>query len=184
MIHFFTQYSRAINSGKTVEEAISKTMRECGDALTLTTIVLIVGFSTMLLSSFLPNYLMGVLAVSMIALAWLADFIVTPAMLALIDAQANEVLPVFDTSNAEVYGRQLIEYSDKKLHGWKDEVVLGEMHLYDKNGASVLRSFRRIGLERFGQGDKFIIKFTFPADVKGGGALRHVFAQVAPRSKA
>lgn len=89
-IHFFTKYSRAINSGKTVEQAISETMRECGDALTLTTIVLIVGFSTMLLSSFSPNYLMGVLAVSMIALAWLADFIVTPAVLAMMDIKSSE----------------------------------------------------------------------------------------------
>lgn len=88
-IHFFTKYSRAIDAGKSVEHAIADTMRECGDALTLTTIVLIVGFSTMLLSSFSPNYLMGVLAVSMIALAWLADFIVTPAVLALMDMRPS-----------------------------------------------------------------------------------------------
>ncbi len=91
-IHFFTKYSRAINSGKTVDHAIAETILECGDALTLTTIVLIVGFSTMLLSSFSPNYLMGILAVSMIALAWLADFIVTPAVLATMNMKSNDAI--------------------------------------------------------------------------------------------
>ncbi len=96
-IHFFTKYSRSINAGKTVEQAITETMYECGDALTLTTIVLIIGFSTMLLSSFSPNYLMGVLAVSMIALAWLADFIVTPAVLAMMDMRSSNTQAAADS---------------------------------------------------------------------------------------
>ena len=88
-IHFFTKYTDAINTGASAKQAIAHTIQECGDALTLTSIVLIIGFSTMLMSSFSPNYLMGVLAVSMIALAWLADFIVTPAVLAMIDIRAS-----------------------------------------------------------------------------------------------
>ncbi len=86
---------------------------------------------------------------------------------------ANDAPPVFDTENPVIYGKQLVEYSDRKLHGWKDELVAGKMSLYDTNGQSVLRSFRRIGLERFGQGDKSIIKFTSPADIKGVAALNY-----------
>lgn len=88
-------------------------------------------------------------------------------------ALANESQPTFDTDNATRYGKQLVEYSDHKLRGWKDEVVSGKMYLYDKKGRSVLRSFRRIGLERFGQGDKSIIRFTSPADIKGVAALNY-----------
>ncbi|TQV68141.1 MMPL family transporter [Exilibacterium tricleocarpae] len=91
-IHFFTKYTRAINAGSSTEQALAQTFRECGDALTLTTVVLIVGFSTLLMSSFSPNYLMGILAVSMIALAWFADFIVTPAALALMNAESSSNL--------------------------------------------------------------------------------------------
>ncbi len=86
---------------------------------------------------------------------------------------ANEVQPTFDTDDATLYGKQLVEYSDQKLHGWKDEVVSGKMYLYANNGQSVLRSFRRFGIERFGQGDKSIIQFTSPADIKGVAALNY-----------
>ena len=43
--------------------------------------VLIVGFSTLLLSDFSPNFQMGALASVMIGLAWVADFVVTAAVL-------------------------------------------------------------------------------------------------------
>lgn len=89
-IHFFSKYRHEKAKGSSTTHAIIYTIEECGDALTLTTLVLMIGFSTMLLSSFSPNYLMGVLAVSMIALAWLADFIVTPALLMLVDNQLTE----------------------------------------------------------------------------------------------
>ena len=49
--------------------------------MTVTTIVLIIGFSTLLLSDFAPNFQMGALAAVMIGLAWVADFVVTTALL-------------------------------------------------------------------------------------------------------
>jgi predicted RND superfamily exporter protein len=89
-IHFFSKYRHEKAKGNSSTHAIIYTIEECGDAITLTTLVLMIGFSTMLLSSFSPNYLMGILAVSMIALAWLADFIVTPALLMLVDNKSSE----------------------------------------------------------------------------------------------
>ena len=49
--------------------------------MTITTIVLIIGFGTLLLSDFAPNFQMGALASIMIGLAWVADFVVTAAVL-------------------------------------------------------------------------------------------------------
>ena len=49
--------------------------------MTVSTVVLMVGFSTLILSDFSPNFQMGVLAVIMIGLAWVADFLVTVAVL-------------------------------------------------------------------------------------------------------
>ncbi len=98
---------------------------------------------------------------------------ITAALLFSSPIIASESHPKFNTENAALYGKQLVEYSDKVLHGWKDEVVAGKMYLYDQQGQSVLRSFRRVGLERFGKGDKSIIKFTSPADIKGVSALNY-----------
>jgi predicted RND superfamily exporter protein len=48
-------------------------------------------------SEFAPNSMMGKLAAVMIALAWLADFLVTPAILALLpDPNAKKVAPEED----------------------------------------------------------------------------------------
>ena len=42
------------------------------------------GFAVLIFSEFAPNSMMGKLAAVMIGLAWVADFVVTPAVLALL----------------------------------------------------------------------------------------------------
>ncbi|MEM8712357.1 MAG: MMPL family transporter, partial [Planctomycetota bacterium] len=83
-IHFFTKFVRARRAGQSIEDALVYAMTQAGGALTITTIVLMIGFSTLLLSDFTPNFMMGTLATLMIALAWALDFIVTPALLSLL----------------------------------------------------------------------------------------------------
>ena len=80
-IHFFTKYVRARREGQTVPEALAAVMTQVGPALTITTVVLILGFATLLLSDFTPNVMMGALATFMIGFAWIADFVLTPAAL-------------------------------------------------------------------------------------------------------
>ncbi|MCZ6689792.1 MAG: MMPL family transporter [Planctomycetota bacterium] len=81
-IHFFTKFTRARKRGLPMEDALRAAFREVGWALTITTIVLILGFGVLATSQFRPNSMMGKLALVMIGLAWVADFIVTPALLA------------------------------------------------------------------------------------------------------
>ncbi len=81
-IHVFTKFVRARRRGFDAEEALAHVFEEAGAAVTLTTIVLVIGFATLTMSDFAPNVLMGSLAGAMIALAWLADMLVVPVLLA------------------------------------------------------------------------------------------------------
>jgi len=83
-IHFLASYVRAKRSGLSNQAAVQATFDHVGGAITTTTVVLMCGFGVLALSSFKPNQLLGQLAVSMFGLAWLADFIITPAMLSLL----------------------------------------------------------------------------------------------------
>lgn len=80
-IHFFTKFARGRQEGKTPEESLSYAIHVSGAAMTITTGVLIIGFGTLLLSDFSPNFQMGALAGLMIGLAWFFDFVVTTAVL-------------------------------------------------------------------------------------------------------
>ena len=93
-IHFFTKFYRAQRRGSDARAALIYSLTESGPAITITTFVLIIGFGTLLLSDFAPNFQMGFLASVMIALAWFADFVITAAVLSLsptrnVDGTAN-----------------------------------------------------------------------------------------------
>ncbi|HJM61065.1 MAG TPA: hypothetical protein QF813_06205, partial [Alphaproteobacteria bacterium] len=57
-----------------------------GVALTVTSFVLVGGFSVLALSSFLPNEVMGLMMAIAIACALLADFLLLPPLLIAMDA--------------------------------------------------------------------------------------------------
>ena len=80
-IHFLTKYTRARAAGLDPKPAIRATFRHVGAALTYTTIILVFGFATMTFATFRPNAMIGFLGAAMIALAWVADFLLTPAVL-------------------------------------------------------------------------------------------------------
>lgn len=89
-IHFFAKYVRVRRQGMDMHAALAAVMHQVGPALSITTGVLMIGFSTLLLSDFTPNRMMGALATVMIGLAWVADFILTPAALSLTSRRAAE----------------------------------------------------------------------------------------------
>lgn len=83
-IHFLTKYTRARARGLDTVDAISCTYREVGVAITYTSIVLACGFAMMSFATFRANVMIGILGAAMIGLAWLADFVLTPAVLSFI----------------------------------------------------------------------------------------------------
>ena len=86
-IHFLTHYTRARDRGLAPHAAVKQTFREIGRALSYTTIVLVCGFAVMSFAYFRPNAMVGYLGATMIALAWIADFVVTPAVLSYLPAK-------------------------------------------------------------------------------------------------
>jgi predicted RND superfamily exporter protein len=85
-IHFLSKYSRARREkGLNSEDAIRYAFATVGSALFVTTIVLIVGFSVLILSGFAINKIMGMLTVIIIAFAFIADFFLLPSLLMLLD---------------------------------------------------------------------------------------------------
>jgi len=81
-------------------------------------------------------------------------------------------LPKFETAEATTYGRQLADYADLYDTGWKDSYALSTMTLFDANGDSVKRNSVQLILEK-ASGDKSIVRFMTPAEIKGVAALTH-----------
>ncbi|MCA0404136.1 MAG: MMPL family transporter [Proteobacteria bacterium] len=96
-IHFLAKFLRAHRSGKNNKEAILHTLRETGGALIMTSVILVVGFGILIFSGFLVNANMGLLSAIIIALALLADFVITPAVLITLFKEKD-----FDENTAEV----------------------------------------------------------------------------------
>lgn len=83
-IHLFSKFRHFQSQGFAPPVALRLAFAQVGGALTLTTVVLVLGFSMLTLGTFRPNIVTGYLGASMIGLAWLADFVLTPALLSLL----------------------------------------------------------------------------------------------------
>ncbi len=92
-IHLFSKFSDARRAGASMEDALRMALRKVGNALSWTTLVLVLGFSVMSLSAFRPNMMIGALGAVMVLLAWVADLVVTPVLLTLIEKRQTEKLP-------------------------------------------------------------------------------------------
>jgi hypothetical protein len=80
--------------------------------------------------------------------------------------------PVFDKSDPSAYGRSLAQYMDAYDSGWRDQYSKSRVILRDANGDSVSREFRQMVLEG-SVGDKSLVRFMSPPDVRGVSALTH-----------
>jgi hypothetical protein len=85
-------------------------------------------------------------------------------------------VPAFQTEDAQAYGQALAAYADAYDSGWIDEYASSTMSLYDARGDVVVRKTVRMLLEGE-QGDKTIIRFLSPAEIKGVAALTHEHPQ-------
>ena len=79
--------------------------------------------------------------------------------------------PTFKSDDAVGHGKAVASFADVYDRGWRDEVTRGRMTLFDAGGDSVQRSFSRMAYERATKGDKLIIRFLSPAEIKGVSAL-------------
>lgn len=85
-VHFLNAYLRAKREqGKNSDDAIRYAFSHVGKALWVTSLVLIVGFGVLTFSAFSPNADMGLLTAITIGMALVADFLLLPPLLMLID---------------------------------------------------------------------------------------------------
>ncbi|NOX91396.1 MAG: MMPL family transporter, partial [Gammaproteobacteria bacterium] len=85
-VHFLSKYLRARREkGLDAEEAVRYAFRNVGMALLTTSMVLVIGFMVLSLSSFELNAGMGLLTAIVITFALLADFLLLPPILMLFD---------------------------------------------------------------------------------------------------
>jgi len=81
-VHFLSKYLRARREkGLNAEEAVRYAFLNVGTALIITTIVLVAGFSVLILSSFKINTDLGMITALTIGIALIVDFVLLPALL-------------------------------------------------------------------------------------------------------
>jgi len=87
-VHFLSKYHRARHEqGLNVHDGIRYAFEHVGRALITTTIVLVAGFSVLMLSDFLLNWQTGVLTIMTISIALLLDLFLLPALIMFLDRE-------------------------------------------------------------------------------------------------
>ena len=84
-IHFLSKYQLAKQDGLSTKDAIHSSFTHVGRALLVTTIVLVIGFMVLTMSSFKMNADMGLLTAIIIVIALIVDFLLLPALLLIFD---------------------------------------------------------------------------------------------------
>ena len=85
MVHFLSKFNYARKAGHDTRAAVQYTLEHVGGALISTSVILVAGFSVLMLSGFKLNFVLGALSALTIAIALLVDFTFLPAILRLTD---------------------------------------------------------------------------------------------------
>ncbi|WP_375055771.1 RND family transporter [Zobellella sp. DQSA1] len=86
-IHVMNRYLSARRQGEATDRAIHLAMAESGRAVVFTSLILVIGFSIMLLGSFIPYIYTGFFAACIMSLALLGDLLILPALLHWLDGE-------------------------------------------------------------------------------------------------
>ena len=86
--------------------------------------------------------------------------------------------PTFPTGDAGARGHAIAKHADAYDSGWVDQYLQARMTLIDARGEEVVRDTRGMTLEG-NAGDKALVRFMSPADIRGVAALIHEHPQTA-----
>jgi len=90
-VHFFSKYLRGRKTlGQSAEDAVRYAFNTVAKPLLITTIVLVAGFSVLMLSNFNVNAKMGIMISATISIALIFDFLLLPALLMRFDKKEQE----------------------------------------------------------------------------------------------
>ena len=91
-IHFLSRFRHELEEGHDVSESVRRTFVTVGGALIMTTVVLVAGFGSVMLSNLPTHFLFAAMACSTIATALLGDLLILPALLACFPRQIPRTL--------------------------------------------------------------------------------------------
>jgi uncharacterized protein len=104
-IHVVSRYESARKFGLSCREAIRTAMRESGTAVIFSSIILVLGFSILMLGSFIPIVYVGLFSAAIMALALLGDLLLLPAIIYTIEDKTivSEGEKANDTEQTKIY---------------------------------------------------------------------------------
>ncbi len=193
-VHFILKYAAARKRGETPENSVRYAFKSVGMALTVTSLALVVGFAILGQSGFAVNRDLARLTAVTLGFALFVDFLFLPPLLIWIDkmkntastktvassvfalAIAGTLIFVGAPANASAEkGLAIATETAKRDEGFGDFAVEGQMVLKNKAGKESVRKFKSTTLENAnpGEGDKSIIVFSEPRDVRGTALLTH-----------
>ena len=99
-VHFFSKYMRGRQQlGKSPEDAVRYAFQTVAKPLVITTIVLVAGFSILMMSNFTANVKMGMMISATITIALIFDFLLLPALLMKFDRKKYTAEDVIDNES-------------------------------------------------------------------------------------
>ncbi len=89
-VHFISRYQIEFNRLGNYEKALSSTTKNVGGAVTMTSIVLVVGFGVSMTSVLNDSFYFGLLSTVCIIIAMIADYFITPSLILLLKPFGKE----------------------------------------------------------------------------------------------
>lgn len=196
-VHFMLKYAEAKKKGKSAEDAVRHAFKSVGMALTVTSIGLVLGFIILGMSGFAVNRDLARLTAVTLSFALFVDFLFLPPLLIWMDKMKNRITPdpkrgavaaavalvvavplalaALPATASPEKGLEIAEEQNSRDIGWGDFSVVGQMKLKNKAGKESVREFKTMTLEEVDAsiGDKSVIVFTKPRDVRGTALLTH-----------
>ena len=191
------KYAEAKKRGESSEDSVRYAFKSVGMALTVTSIGLVLGFFILGMSGFAVNRDLARLTAVTLSFALFVDFLFLPPLLIWMDKMKNKMTPnaVKGTKAAVLAavlllpvafiatpamasaekGLEIATEQSNRDNGWGDFTVVGKMVLKNKAGKESVREFKSMTLEETDPsvGDKSVIVFTKPRDVRGTALLTH-----------
>lgn len=192
-VHFMLKYAEAKKRGESAENAVRYAFKTVGMALTVTTIGLVLGFIILGMSGFAVNRDLARLSAITLSFALIIDFFFLPPLLIWIDKMKTRTTSAAVTAAimmaviapfviigttafaSEEKGLAIATEQSNRDNGWGDFEVVGKMVLKNKTGKESVREFKTMTFEETDPsiGDKSVIVFTKPRDVRGTALLTH-----------
>jgi len=196
-VHFMLKYAEAKKRGESSEDSVRYAFKSVGMALTVTSIGLVLGFFILGMSGFAVNRDLARLTAVTLSFALFVDFLFLPPLLIWMDKMKNKMTPnavkgakaamlaavlllpvaliATPAMASAEKGLEIATEQSNRDNGWGDFTVVGKMVLKNKAGKESVREFKSMTLEETDPsvGDKSVIVFTKPRDVRGTALLTH-----------